>query len=138
MMVKYSFIVPVYNTKKYLKKCLDSLIKQTFKDFEIIIVNDGSTDNSMEIIEKYKNKYSNIKVIEQQNQGLSLARNNGVKKTSGEYILFIDSDDYIEKDLLKQIDKNIGNADVLRFQIFSEDEEYKNKEEISERSFEEM
>lgn len=136
-MVKYSFIVPVYNTKKYLKKCLDSLVKQTFKDFEVIVVNDGSTDESLEIIEKYKNKYSNIKVINQKNQGLSMARNNGVLKARGDYILFVDSDDYIEKDLLKEVDKNIGNADVLRFQIFTEDENYKNKEKIVEHSFEE-
>lgn len=136
-MIKYSFIVPVYNTKKYLKKCLDSLIKQTFKDFEIIIVNDGSTDESLEIIEKYENKYSNIKVINQQNQGLSMARNNGVSKASGEYIIFVDSDDYVEKDLLKQIDKNIGNVDVLRFQIFTEDEDYNNRKEYYENTFEE-
>lgn len=137
-MIKYSFIVPVYNTNKYLKKCLDSLIKQTFKDFEIIVVNDGSTDKSLEIIEEYKNKYVNIKLINQNNQGLSVARNNGILKATGKYILFIDSDDYIEKDLLKMLDKNICDVDVLRFQTYIEDEDYKNRNEIVELAFDEM
>ena len=114
-MIKYSFVVPVYNTSKYLKKCLDSLVKQTFKDFEVIIVNDGSTDKSKDIILKYESKYDSIKVINQENQGLSMARNNGVKKASGKYIIFIDSDDYVEKGLLKEIDKEIEDVDVLRY-----------------------
>lgn len=134
-MIKYSFIVPVYNTEKYLKKCLNSLVKQTFKDFEIIIVNDGSTDQSFKIINNFKQKYSNIKLINQENQGLSIARNNGVKKALGEYLIFVDSDDYVELDLLKQVDKNIGDADVLRFQIYEENEFYKNKVKEEESSF---
>ncbi len=134
-MIKYSFIVPVYNTSKYLKKCLDSLVKQNFKDFEIIIVNDGSTDNSKDIIKKYESKYSNIKVINEENQGLSMARNNGVKKVSGKYIIFIDSDDYVEKDLLKQIDKEIAGVDVLRYQVITEDENGKNKKTYNEEAF---
>ena len=134
-MIKYSFIVPVYNTEKYLDKCLDSLVKQTLKDFEIIIVNDGSTDNSIQIINKYQEKYSNIKLINQNNQGLSMARNNGVKKSEGEYLIFIDSDDYVELDLLKQIDKNIEEADILRFQIYEEDEDYQKKAKVEEPSF---
>ena len=134
-MIKYSFIVPVYNTSKYLKKCLDSLVKQNFKDFDIIIVNDGSTDNSKDIIKKYESKYSNIKVINEENQGLSMARNNGVKKVSGKYIIFIDSDDYVEKDLLKQIDKEIAGVDVLRYQVITEDENGKNKKTYNEEAF---
>lgn len=94
-MVKYSFIVPVYNTSNYLKKCIDSLVNQTYKSFEIIIVNDGSTDNSLDIINGYKESNKNIKIINQKNGGLSNARNNGVKKASGEYIIFVDSDDYV-------------------------------------------
>lgn len=121
-MIKYSFIVPVYNTEKYLKKCLDSLVNQTFDNFEIIIVNDGSIDKSSEIIKKYKEKYSNIKSIEQKNQGLSMARNNGVKKASGDYLIFVDSDDYIETNLLEEVDKVIGDNDILRFQIALIDE----------------
>lgn len=137
-MIKYSFIVPVYNTSKYLKKCLDSLVKQTFKDFEIIIVNDGSTDNSKDIISKYESKHRNIKVINEENQGLSMARNNGVKKASGKYIIFIDSDDYVEKDLLKQIDNEIEDVDVLRYQVITEDENGENKKTYNEEAFDTM
>lgn len=134
-MVKYSFIVPVYNTSKYLKKCLDSLVKQTFKDFEIIIVNDGSTDNSSNIISKYQDTYKNIKVINQKNEGLSMARNNGVKEANGEYLIFIDSDDYVEKNLLKEVDKEIKDAEVLRYQVISEDEDGSNKIDFNEEAF---
>ena len=74
-MIKYSFIVPVYNTEKYLKKCLDSLVNQTYKDFEIIVVNDGSTDKSSSIISKYQKKYKNIIKIDKENEGLSMACN---------------------------------------------------------------
>ena len=110
---KFSIIVPVYNTEKYLKRCLDSIKSQSFKDYEVIIVNDGSTDNSSDIISKYP-----YKVINQENQGLSMARNNGVKEASGEYLIFLDSDDYIEKDLLKEIDKSLSNnPDLVRYQI---------------------
>ena len=93
---KFSIIVPVYNTEKYLKRCLDSIKSQSFKDYEVIIVNDGSTDNSSDIISKYP-----YKIINQENLGLSRARNNGVKEASGDYLIFLDSDDYIEKDLLE-------------------------------------
>lgn len=126
-MIKYSFIVPVYNTEKYLSKCLDSLVNQTFKDFEIVIVNDGSYDNSLNIINEYANNYSNITVINQENLGLSMARNNGVKACNGNYILFIDSDDYVELDLLEKIDSEVSDVDVLRYQIITEDMDGSNK-----------
>lgn len=110
---KFSIIVPVYNTEKYLKRCLDSIRKQTFKNYEVIIVNDGSTDNSSDIISKYP-----FKIINQKNQGLSMARNNGVKESSGEYLIFLDSDDYIEKDLLREINNSLSNnPDLIRYQI---------------------
>lgn len=137
-MVKYSFIVPVYNTSKYLKKCLDSLTEQTFKDFEIIIVNDGSTDNSKNVISEYKEKYNNIKVINQKNQGLSMARNNGVKEAKGRYLIFVDSDDYVETNLLKEVDKEIDNSEVLRFQVITEDEDGGNVKKYNEEPFGEM
>ena len=121
---KFSIIVPVYNTEKYLKRCLDSIKSQSFKDYEVIIVNDGSTDNSSDIISKYP-----YKVINQENQGLSMARNNGVKASSGEYLIFLDSDDYIEKDLLKEIDKSLSNnPDLVRYQI---KEVFDNKDDIN-------
>ena len=134
-MIKYSFIVPVYNTEKYLKRCLDSLIRQTFLNFEIIIINDGSTDNSDKIMKNYEEKYSNVKVISQKNQGLSIARNEGVKKAKGKYIIFIDSDDYVEKKLLEQVDKKIGDNDILRFQIVTENEDGTNKICFEEKRF---
>ena len=110
---KFSIIVPVYNTEKYLKRCLDSIKSQSFKDYEVIIVNDGSTDNSSDTISKYP-----YKVINQENQGLSMARNNGVKEASGEYLIFLDSDDYIEKNLLKEINNSLSNSpDLVRYQI---------------------
>ncbi len=121
---KFSIIVPVYNTEKYLKRCLDSIKSQTFKDYEVIIVNDGSTDNSSNIISKYT-----YKVINQENQGLSMARNNGVKYASGEYLIFLDSDDYIEKDLLKEINNSLSNSpDLVRYQI---KEVFDNKDDIN-------
>ena len=105
---KFSIIIPVYNTEKYLEKCLDSIINQSYQNMEIIVVNDGSTDNSKDILFTYQNKYPKlINVYEKINGGLSDARNYGVSKASGDYLLFVDSDDYIESDLLLNISKNI-------------------------------
>lgn len=137
-MIKYSFIVPVYNTEKYLKKCLDSLVNQTYKDFEIIVVNDGSTDKSSNIISKYQKKYKNIIVIDKENEGLSMARNRGVQKSSGKYIIFVDSDDYVSNKLLEEVDKTIDDSDILRFQLATEDEEYTKINEYHEEGFESM
>lgn len=134
-MMKYSFIVPVYNTEKYLKKCLDSLVNQTYKDFEIIVVNDGSTDESYKIISRYKNKYKNISVINQENEGLSMARNRGVQKSSGKYIIFVDSDDYVSDKLLENIDKEMDDCDILRFQIATLNECYTEEKEYHEEGF---
>ena len=96
-MVKVSLIVPVYNTEMFLKKCLESIISQTLKEIEIIIVNDGSTDNSQKIIDDFSKKDSRIKAFYKENEGLSSARNLGLEKAKGKYIWFIDSDDYIMK-----------------------------------------
>lgn len=112
-MPKFSIIIPVYNVEKYLKKCLDGVFNQTYKDYEVIVVNDGTKDNSMDIVKDY-----NVKVINQKNQGLSAARNAGVKKAIGDYLIFLDSDDYWEKDLLKELSKSLkNNPDLVRFQI---------------------
>ena len=101
-MPKVSVIVPVYNVEKYIEKCLESLVNQTLEDIEIIIVNDGSTDNSKKIIEKYlKNK--KVVYLEKSNGGLSSARNYGIPYAKGEYIGFIDSDDYIEKTMFEKM-----------------------------------
>lgn len=128
-MPKFSIIIPVYNVEKYIKKCLDSVFSQTYKDYEVIVVNDGTKDNSMNIVKEY-----DVKIINQKNQGLSEARNVGLKNAKGEYILFLDSDDYIEKDLLKELDKSISNKpDVVRFQIQEVYEDKVNK--FEEESF---
>ena len=104
-MPKYSIIIPVYNTEEYLKKCLESVVNQTYKDFEVIIVNDGTEDNSQSIIDAYTQKYKNVSYIIQKNQGLSMARNNGIKKSKGKFFLLLDSDDYIELYLLKVLNQ---------------------------------
>lgn len=112
-MSKFSIIIPVYNVEKYLKKCLDSVFNQTYKDYEVIVVNDGSTDKSMDIVKDY-----NVKVINIKHVSVSEARNIGVKKATGEYLIFLDSDDYWEKDLLKEINKSLdNNPDLVRFQV---------------------
>lgn len=100
-MVKVSIIVPIYNAENSLEKCLNSIVNQTLDDIEIILINDGSTDNSKEIISKYKNDYKNIIVIDKQNGGIGRARNDGIKRATGEYITFVDSDDYIHKNMFK-------------------------------------
>ncbi len=99
-MPKISIIVPVYNVEKYLPECLDSIINQTFTDFECICINDGSPDNSLAILKEYASKDSRIKIINQENKGQSSARNVGMKFSKGKYIAFIDSDDWISTDYL--------------------------------------
>ncbi len=117
--MKFSIIVPVYNVEKYLEKCLESILNQTFKDFEAIIVNDGSTDNSQEIIDKYVNKDQKIfKSFKKENGGLSDARNFGIERAKGEYIVFLDSDDYIDENLLNTLNNYISkNSDLQLLKI---------------------
>ena len=103
MGVKVSIIVPVYNVEQYLDKCINSILNQTFRDFELILVDDGSTDNSGDICDKYKKIDNRITVIHKKNAGLSSARNTGLKYSKGEYIGFIDSDDYIDKDMYNKL-----------------------------------
>lgn len=101
-MIDISVIVPAYNAENYIKTCLNSLINQTKKEIEIIVINDGSTDNTLDILNEYKNKYGDaIKVISQKNQGLSVTRNNGIKIAQGKYVAFVDSDDYIKDNMLE-------------------------------------
>ncbi len=115
-MAKVSIILPVYNVENYLQKCLDSLVNQTFKDIEIIIINDGSTDSCKKIIDKYSIKYDNlIKAIHQENKGLGAARNTALKYVTSEYIIFVDSDDYIEPNMVEEMYNKISQeqADVV-------------------------
>ena len=92
---KVSIIIPVYNVEKYIERCLESISKQKYKDFEVIIINDGSTDKTLDIINKYKKKDKRINIYSQDNLGPSISRNNGIKKAKGEYLAFIDADDFI-------------------------------------------
>lgn len=112
--LKISVIVPVYNVEKYLKQCLDSIVNQTYKNLEIIIVNDGTKDNSMKIVEEYLQD-KRIKVINKENGGLSSARNIGIKEATGDYISFIDSDDYISLNMYEDLVKNINGEDIIIF-----------------------
>lgn len=108
--MKLSVIVPCYNVGKYLENCVNSILKNKVSDMEIILVNDGSTDNTLEIIRKFEKKHKNIKVIDQKNQGLSMARNVGIEIASGDYIAFIDSDDSVDKQMFsKMIEKALEN-----------------------------
>lgn len=102
-MPKISVLIPVYNVEKYLPQCLDSIISQTFTDFECICVNDGSTDNSLSVLQEYANKDSRIKIINQTNSGASIARNKALKQSTGQYIALVDSDDFISKDYLEKL-----------------------------------
>lgn len=97
-----SIIIPVYNSEKYIGRCLDSVLNQTYKNIDIIVINDGSTDNSQEIIDDYQKKYSNIIAIEQKNMGVSKTRNKAIKMAKTKYIMFIDNDDFIDKEYVEK------------------------------------
>ena len=107
-----SVIIPVYNVEKYLERCLDSIINQTYQNLEIILVNDGSPDNCGEICDKYALKDGRIRVIHQKNSGVSAARNNGIAQSCGEYIVFVDSDDYVSSDYIRNL-MDISDADYV-------------------------
>lgn len=115
--VKISIIIPVYNVEKYLHECLDSIINQTFKDLEIICVDDGSTDKSSEILEEYEQKDKRFTVISQPNKGVSAARNRGMQQAKGKYIMFVDSDDYIASNACELIYNSAEEkrCDILLF-----------------------
>ena len=102
-MPKVSVIVPVYNVEKYIEKCIQTLVNQTLQDLEIIIVNDGSTDDSEKIVKRYKKEYKNIIYVTKENGGLSSARNFGLLYATGEYVAFLDSDDYVDKTIYEKM-----------------------------------
>lgn len=110
-----SVIIPVYNVKPYLHQCLDSVINQTYRNLEILIIDDGSTDGCGKICDEYTKKDGRIKVFHTENRGLSAARNLGIEKAYGEYLYFLDSDDWIEPSFLDQGISAIGDADILSF-----------------------
>lgn len=112
--MKVSIIVPMYNCSLYIDKCICSLINQTYKNLEIILVNDGSTDNSLEKIEEYQKQDNRIKVITQNNKGVSSSRNTGIKNATGEYITFVDSDDYLDNNVIELLLKNIEKDTLIK------------------------
>lgn len=129
-MTAISVILPVYNVEKYLARCLDSLIKQTFDDFEVIAINDGATDNSPKILEEYSGKLKNFNIMNQENRGLSQARNRGIECAKGEYIYFLDSDDAIHPQCLEiaYTFAKENDADLVCFNYkHSDGKEYKTK-----------
>lgn len=135
----FSLIIPVYNVEKYLRECLESVLCQTYGDWEAICINDGSTDGSATILEEYAAKDSRFKVISQANGGLSAARNSGLEAASGDYVLFLDSDDYLGKDALRIIADNLSDEDLLCFsgrRFFEESGKYEKADVLPQESFE--
>ena len=125
VLTKISIIIPVFNTEKYLKECLDSVFSQSFKDFEVICINDGSTDNSRDILNEYASKYDCLHIIDQENSGLSASRNVGMDKAKGKYILFLDSDDILEESVLSEtyVICEEKSLDLLIFKMIEFDDE---------------
>ena len=132
-----SVIIPVYNVEKYIKKCLNSVINQTYKNLEIILVDDGSTDNSREICDNYARQDNRIKVIHKKNGGLSSARNEALKIATGFYIGFVDSDDYIEPDMYQVLYNLIkkNNADISMVSFYEETHDKVLKEKNSKKLY---
>lgn len=126
-MAKVSVIIPVFNTEKYLEECLDSILAQTIDDFEIICVNDGSTDNSYEILKQYETKFPNLFVIDRVNEGQSAARNKALEKASGKYIYFMDSDDILTSQALSEL-YELSEEKQLDIVYFSGTTFYESKE----------
>ena len=125
-MPKITVILPIYNVEKYLSQCLDSIVNQTFKDFECICVNDGSTDNSLSILKEYASKDNRIKIINQEHKEASAARNAGLKNTCCQYITFVDSDDWVDKNYLQflyeVIEKNDSDVVACNYEEYHEKE----------------
>lgn len=115
--IKISVIVPCYNVEKYVGKCVESLVNQTLKGIEIILVNDGSTDNTLEILKQFEEKSKNIILLDKENAGVSIARNVALDKAKGEYIAFLDSDDWLEVDAFEKVYKKAkeGDYDLVAF-----------------------
>lgn len=123
-MPKVSVIIPVYNVEEYLRQCLDSVVNQTLQDIEIICIDDGSTDSSLAILEEYASRDDRIKILKQQNQYAGVARNNGIKVATGEYLHFLDSDDWIENNTYEKLYNLIckKQCDFLKFKSYSYDD----------------
>lgn len=128
-----SVIVPLYNCEKYISQCIESVIEQTFQNWEIIIINDGSTDTGPAICLQYVNQDSRIKIVHQENQGLGPTRNVGIDESSGEYLIFLDSDDFLNQDSLENLNttiKNNNNPDMILCRASSFYEKNNNKKDF--------
>ena len=113
MKPKVSVIIPVYNSEKYIEKCINSVLEQDYQEFELILINDGSKDGSLKILERYKEKYKEkIVLVNQENCGVSKTRNNAIQIANGEYIMFMDNDDFIDKDYIKTYIEEIEKEDL--------------------------
>ena len=125
-----SIIVPVYNSSAYLGQCLDSILAQSYGNIEVICIDDGSSDDSLKILEEYQMTDSRIKVIKKRNEGVSKARNTGLKASHGEYVLFVDSDDWIDHNTCEIAIKNIDNVDMVMWTYMKEYDDRTEKKEI--------
>ena len=122
-----SIIVPIYNSENYIKKCLDSILAQTYSNLEVILIDDGSTDNSYNICKDYQKKDNRIVLLQQKNAGVSRARNHGLEVAKGEYIGFVDSDDYIEPEMYEILLNSIieSNSKIAICNYYYENEDSK-------------
>lgn len=134
-MTKVSVVLPIYNVEKYLKRCMDSLLNQTLKDIEIVMVDDESPDNCPHLCEEYKSKYANIKVVHKKNGGLGYARNSGLEVCEGEYVAFIDSDDFVDihmfEDLYNYAHKNGLDACFCGYNVYKDNDHIRKRQEKS-------
>lgn len=121
MIPTISVVVPVYNAENYISRCVESVLDQTYCNWQMILVDDGSKDKSLEICQKYANEDNRINVIHQENAGPGIARNAGIAKASGNYVVFIDSDDYIEKDYFQLLSKH--DEDVVFINVRDVDDD---------------
>lgn len=139
-MPKISVVVPVYNSEKYIKKCVESLLNQTYNDLEVILVDDGSTDKSEEILNSYIESYRDkVKFYKKEHSGLSDTRNYGVEKTTGTYICFVDSDDYVDINLFETLKEDMeNNVDIIKYKLKTVNSSYIEQEKISGPIFKEI
>lgn len=136
--MKFSVVIPVFNVEKYLNTCLDSVLNQSFSDWEAICVNDGSTDGSEEILDEYATRDSRMKIVTQSNGGLSVARNTGLNMAKGEFILFLDSDDWLELNALEAISQSLNDEDMLCFsgrRYFESENKYHDADRLKEQTY---
>ena len=136
--MKFSVVIPVFNVEAYLRDCLDSVLSQTYDDWQAICINDGSTDGSADILNEYAAHERRMKVITQPNGGLSAARNAGIKAAEGEYVLFLDSDDWLEKNALEALSANLEDEDMLCFsgrRFFESERAYHDADQLKAQTY---